>query len=370
MTDFTPEPLPRARVEPGTSTRNGTPRMALLVGGVVGASLITGFGLASVLVGPNVPDLIAASGQPSPSAQTPVPSAQTPVPSAQTPIPTSRPTHEPSASPTAVPVALLSNNAVATVTTDALNLRQSASESSDSLTLLEAGTELFVIGEPQVVGDLRWYRVATGSFDAVACGEVFCDGMIGWAATPADGAMQWIEAVEVNCPGRDTSVDQLVAMTEFERLHCYGTREFTATGWADNDCCGYIGAVEFEPAWIAWPPWRFFRASDFYTVLRYAMPPTGDDQFADLPEPGDVLRFTAHFDDPAAPECRAVYGEDLEDLTVEGLTLPSRSAVVLGCRLRLVVTDYEVIGHEGDGSCGCLTPPSPSATKLRSVLWG
>ena len=75
---------------------------------------------------------------------------------------TSSPT--PSPSPTDEAIATLANGAIANVSVDALNLRQSADASSASLANMTEGTELFVIGQPQDAGDLRWYRVAVGTF--------------------------------------------------------------------------------------------------------------------------------------------------------------------------------------------------------------
>ncbi len=239
---------------------------------------------------------------------------------------------------------------------DALHLRESADASSASLATLGAGTELFVIGEPEEDEDHLWYRVAVGSFTDQLCTD--CVDAIGWVATPRSDEERWIEEAETLCPTAPVTVDQLTAMTPLMRLHCFGGVEFTGTGWADNHCCGYVGGFVFEPEWLAWPPWRFFRASDFYTTLDYSMMPgSGEDWALVMPEPGDIIEFTAHFDDPAAPDCIAQFSDGAH---AADLVLPDRGELVLTCRLRLVITDYEVIGHEGEGSCGCLTPPSPS----------
>jgi hypothetical protein len=86
----------------------------------------------------------------------------------------------------------------------------------------------------------------------------------------------------------------------------------------------------------------------------------GEEWVADWPEPGDIVRFTGHFEDPAAPTCRSAIAEDWKDTSAVELEDPA--VMVLTCRLQFVVTEYEVIGHEGEGSCGCLEPPSsPSA---------
>ena len=273
--------------------------------------------------------------------RTPSPSLQSP-----TPIP----------SPTAEAVATLANGAIANVSVDALNLRQSADAASASLATLPNGTELFVIGQPKDDGDLRWYRVAVGSFADQLCTD--CIDAIGWVATPASGEERWIEEADVACPAVPVSVDQLTTMTSFAHLHCFGGTEFTGTGWADNHCCGYVGSFVFEPGWLAWPPSRFFRASDFYTTLSYSIVPgPGEESASVTPRPGDIVQFTGHFDDPVAPKCLAELNADV-DSDLE-FPVPDPAELVFTCRLRLVITDFEVIGHEGEGDCGCLIPPSP-----------
>ena len=214
-----------------------------------------------------------------------------------------------------------------------------------------------MIGQPQDDGDLRWYRVAVGPFADELCTDL-CVDAVGWVATPATGEDRWIEEAEVACPASPVTVDQLTAMTSLSRLHCFGGTDFTGTGWADNHCCGYVGGIVFEPAWLAGPPFRYFRASDFYTMLYYQpAPETYAGSVSGLPVAGDIVQFTGHFDDPAAPNCHAEFSDDAE---TTGVTLPDTADVVFGCRLRLVITEFEVTGHEGEGSCGCLTPPSPS----------
>jgi hypothetical protein len=291
----------------------------------------------------------AASSEPSVTPTTTVEPTATETQKAQTPTP--------SPSRTAAAVGILANGAIANVSVDALNLRDSADASSASLATLPEGTELYVIGQPQDDGDLRWYRVGVAPDADELCTDL-CEHTVGWVATPATGEDRWIEEVEVACPASPVTVDQLTAMTALSRLHCFGGADFTGTGWADNHCCGYVGGIVFEPAWLAWPPFRFFRASDFYTTLYYQpAPETYEGSTSGLPVAGDIVQFTGHFDDPAAPDCHAEFSDDAE---TTGLTLPDTADVVFGCRLRLVITDFEVTGHEGEGTCGCLTPPSPS----------
>jgi hypothetical protein len=270
------------------------------------------------------------------------------------------PTASPSPTITAIPI--LPNRAIAIVSVDALNLRAGASESAESLGVMTAGEQVFVIGAPEEAGELRWYRVAAG-FSATPCESGDCLSAIGWVATPMTGDDRWIEEAIVECPSSPLTADQLIDMPPLVRLHCYGNQDLTGTGWVDNHCCGYVGPISFTPSWLAYPPGHFFRASDFYDTMYYRLVPgAGEEWVGEWPVPGDIIRFTGHFEDPAAPTCRTSLSEDPNYADVTGVEVPDPAVAVLTCRLQFVVTEYEVIGHEGEGSCGCLAPPpSPSA---------
>ena len=232
--------------------------------------------IGSVGVGVVVAQLIGGAREDLPTAAASSEPSVTPTITVK-PTATDTQSQAPSPTPTTAAPGVLANGAIATVSVDALNLRKSADASSVSLANLSKGTELFVIGQPQDGSDLRWYRVAVGPFADELCTET-CVDAVGWVATPATGEDRWIEEAEVACPASPVTVDQLSAMSSLSRLHCFGGTDFTGTGWADNHCCGYVGGVVFEPAWLAWPPYRFFRASDFYTTLYYqsALGPDGE----------------------------------------------------------------------------------------------
>ena len=344
----TPNGTPQSSEQPLPASRNR--RLLAVIATVVIVSVGVGVLVAQFIGGARegLP-AAAASSEPSVTLTTTVEPTASETQEAQTPTPSPSPTDE--------AIAILANGAIANVSVDALNLRDNPNASSASLANLAEGTELFVIGQPQDDGDLRWYRVAVGSFGNALCTET-CVDAVGWVATPSTGEDRWIEEAEVACPASPVTVDQLTAISPLRRLHCFGGTDFSGTGWADNLCCGYFGGLDFEPAWLAWPPSLFFRASDFYTTLNYArLPGPGEDWASVTPVAGDIVQFTGHFDDPAAPDCHAEFrdGADTTDLT-----LPDDAVSVFSCRLRLVITEFEVIGHEGEGQCGCLTPPSPS----------
>jgi hypothetical protein len=319
----------------------------LIVGIVAG-------GLAAVIAG--VVFAVAISGTrgtgQAPASSTPSPSAS------EAPSITASPTPDPSLTPAANPI--LPNRAIAVVTVDGLNLRTSAGESAASIRVLTAGTQLFIIGDPMEAGELRWYRVADG-FSELECRGDGCPDHIGWVATPTKGGEAWIVEADVDCPSQPLTADQFIDMLPLVRLHCYGNEELTGTGWVDSPCCGYVGPVAYTPTWLANPSSHFFMATDFHDTMLFRLEPGAGEEWADeWPAVGDIIRFTGHFEDPAAPTCRSAISADwLDDTSTVELEDPA--VTVLACRLQFVVTDYEVIGHEGEGSCGCLQPPSSSA---------
>jgi hypothetical protein len=69
---------------------------------------------------------------------------------------TPHPTHE----RTPAPNPILSSGAIAELRVDALNVRETGSPTAPVLGQLSVGARVFVIGAPQVVEDMYWYRWA------------------------------------------------------------------------------------------------------------------------------------------------------------------------------------------------------------------
>ena len=331
----TPNGTPQSSHQPLPASRN--PRLLAVIATVVIASVGVGVVVAQFIGGARegLPTA-AASSEPSVTLTTTVEPTATDTQEAQTPTP--------SPSPTAKAIAILANGAIASVSVDALNLRQSADASSASLASLTEGTELFVIGQPQDDGDLRWYRVAVGPFADGPCTDT-CVDAIGWVATPATGEDRWIEEAEVACPASPVTVDQLTAITRSAVSTASVAPISAAPVGLTISAAATLEVIVFEPAWLAWPPSLFFRASDFYTTLYYArLPGPGEDWASVTPVAGDIVQFTGHFDDPAAPDCHAEFrhGADTTDLT-----LPDDA--VIGLRLPTATSDHGVRSHRSRG---------------------
>jgi hypothetical protein len=247
----------------------------------------------------------------------------------------------PSATPaasTGPAAATIPNRAVAEVTTDDLNLRASASQSADILTIMKRGQRLFIIGAATEDAGLVWYRVATVS-QPTECGDT-C-GLIGFAATPPTADDAWIEKVEVDCPTSPITAEAIGRLQPLEALACFGRAEVAITGTMLFPFEGGMTPYHITPEWLApgiWPS-----MIDAWWIEFHAAP---ESQLS-LMDNGDIVRAVGHFEDPAATECRSeVMPEFFGGTVPEEFDPISPARVILDCRARFVWTSYEVIGHE------------------------
>lgn len=231
-------------------------------------------------------------------------------------------------------------------------MRKGATESTAIVRTLNAGTRLFVLGDPKVGGKLLWHHVAV--IGKAIC-TVRCNDM-GWVATPTTGPAAWIKEATIACPPSPTTAEALATLLPLERVHCYGDRDLTVTGWIDTPCCSGGDPMTISPAWLAAEPSPFFFRTSADDALQVHFPLAAGLQ---LPKTTVIIRATAHFNDPAAATCAAAIAEGAGD-RFDPADLPPRERMVVYCRANLVITEYEVVGYRppfGPG-CGCL-PPSP-----------
>jgi predicted nucleic acid-binding Zn ribbon protein len=291
--------------------------------------------------------------QPTPTA-TPVPTGTDagPIPSVAPP-----PTEVPTATPAPTPVSnpILSNRAIADVLVDKLNVREAGNQNSPVLGQLGVDARVFVIGAPDIVGEMYWYRIAVVSGPYSAAPEFACAGYspcalgLGHVASPVEGD-PWLAEARIDCPASPMSADALAALLPLEQLHCYESREIVVSGTLNTPCCSYFGPVQFDPSWLARPDGpAYFMVGDSGQSLWFRVDPAGG---LDVPARGDVVRATGHFDHEASSSCRA---SPDPDIGAEGFNperdVPSVASVVVECRARLVVTEYEIVDHEDLGPC-------------------
>ena len=318
--------------------------MPLAIGAGAIAAILAGAVLGIVLLGPRTDAVADESPGPSPSASA-APSASgdasaNPSPSAIA---------NPSASPTPATVAIIPNLGIAEVTTDGLNLRAAANESSESVAMLERERRLFIIGQPTDAGDLRWYRVAP--FDDIEGCESGC-GLLGFVATPTSGPEDaWIEEVDVGCPPSPMTAQQIrsadpargapLLRPQRDRGHRHRR---SADAWTDLALPLLAGLADL----------RAPRVLQYAFWLTYRPHP---DAGLETPARGEVVRVTGHFEDPAATDCRVTVDPEFFGGEVPAdLVAPDPSRVVLDCRASFVWTGYEVTDVVDLGVC-CGYPP-------------
>jgi len=284
---------------------------AIIGGGI--AAIAAGALLAVILGGD--PDGVATNPSSSASVPASVGGSSSAAPSGSaastpTPVPT----------PEGAPV--IPNLGIAVVTTDGLNIRSGPSDGAEVLGDLARDRRLFVIGEPTEADDLRWYRVAT-----------LTEPQIGYVATPIEVGDPWIEQVEIDCPISPMTAESLGALHGLEALHCFGNSEIVVTGLVDPPCCPYESPYVVSPEWLDPRSQAYLRSGGGTDIPFHAHP----DAALEPPAPGDTVRATGHYEDPAATTCRATV-----DPAFEGDAPPLNPAlVVLTCRSTFVWTAYE-----------------------------
>ena len=311
--------------------------MAAVVGGGTLISVL-GVLLALVLLRPAPASVAGESSAPSPSATADADPSGPPS-SSPHPDPTPTPGQTEPPSPTG-----LTNRAVADVAVAGLNLRREPGGGAETIGTLDEGARVFVIGAPQLVDDVAWYRVAVVGGPYSGCEEAYCPNDIGWVAEGGTVADPWLNRGELDCPSSPMTAEQLATLLPLERLSCYGRDEIVVTGTLDNCHCGLFGPLAYEPGWLAMPISMFvFHGTQTFTRFEDSTP-------SDI-APGDVVRVTLAMEHDAASTClvRGVpefFGPMPSGESPPPIALPDRAETVLGCRTQLVVKSYEVIGFE------------------------
>lgn len=328
-----------------------------VLAGVLLAAIGAGAVLAMLTQAPVDPELAATGSPAAGTSDGGMPSAEpSPAPVSSTPA-------TPTPEPTPTSNAILANRAIANVLVDQLNVRDAASPTAEVLGQLRAGSRVFVIGAPQSVDGMHWYRVAvvSGAYSADDCDWDLCIAGIGHVASPIHGD-PWIEAVAIGCPASPMTATDLGLMLPLERLHCYADDDIVVTGTIDTPCCGHIGPVRHDPGWLASPGSVAFFRDVRASLLFRSDPATG----LAPPSRGDVIRATGHFDDPTSADCRQTIDPEYADDEIVPGMVASVPEAVLVCRTQLVISGYEVIDHEDLGPC-CGLREGPTGAEPHGV---
>lgn len=244
------------------------------------------------------------------------------------------------ASPTAVAHDAFDLNTIV-VARVGVQVRQEPGTAGAVLGSLPDGALSMVVEGPVSADGLPWYRVHalglprdTGCTGPPETDPFNCPGWFGWAAAAdADGEAALVEDVS-SCPRWDGRVtDELLFGHGFlAYLACFGGETRSLTGYYPviPDDAGLGGVCESpdDIAWLACNPGyeKLTRDAeqDFFSPGLEVVVAPG----VEMPERGQLIEVTGHYDDPAASAC--AFGDD-----------PDRK--VLACRAQFVVTDARAI---------------------------
>ena len=213
---------------------------------------------------------------------------------------------------------------VGATTVNRLRLRVEPGTSAETPGSLNRGTRVFVLDGPRDATGYTWYRVVP-----MAAGTPG-----GWIAAASQSGVPWIEEAEPTCPDQPSSVADLIALSEGERLACFSGVPLTLSARVALCNCDIEGPT-IDPPWFAGRP----GAEGGPLVLTEAEPgapislgenavllvvdPQGD--VADPVPVGESVEVTGLFDHPAAAACTT--SENGAD------PIPS-----VGCRFAFAVT--------------------------------
>jgi hypothetical protein len=248
------------------------------------------------------------------------------------------------ASPSAAPGTFAPDSLV-TLLAEGLTLRAAPGTDSEVLARLPAGQTAFVIAGPESANGMPWYHLSgMGLPHATGCGPhepgtlLECPAWLGWvAAADADGA-PWLQAAEP--PACPTDPPTLVSLTDLPytmRLVCHDAADMTfrafwpalPEGTAPEGTCP---AAEAAIGWLVCQSinQNVIAADEAEGAggggrLTVNMPPGSG---LAMPERGQWVDVTGHFDDPAALQCA----------DVSGLMATDAGDLVFTCRLQFVLT--------------------------------
>ena len=326
---MTDQPYPPLRPQPPLRSRRrrATP-WAMIIGGILLTVLV--IALAVILLGGS-PDGTAddASSSHSPAASGSEPSAQ---PEAST-----------SAAPSASAAAgTFAPDAVVATAVEALTLRAAPGLAADDLWRLPAGVLGFVIGGPVDADGHRWYQLSgMGLPFGSGCvtpepGELLeCPAFLGWVAAAAEDGTPWLQAATApECPAGPHDVVGLSERAYTSRLICFDAEPLTFVAWwppppEDTSPGGECPATATEIGWLV--------CQNTNDKLLGANPEEGGGRWAvsidpatglTMPERGQWIEVTGHFDDPAAQRC----ADAAEIMGSDAGTL------VFNCRLQFVLS--------------------------------
>lgn len=324
------EPYPPLEPQPGTPVRQPSPPWPLIIG--VGFLALLAIAMLLILFTGGDEDP-SASGSPgassSASASATASSSASTSPSAPT-----------SAAPSTPPDAAFGPDDVAAVAVESLSLRSEPGLDAELLWRLPAGTLVFIVAGPERADGLPWYQVsgmglpyASGCVTPEPGSVLDCPAFFGWLAGAAEDGTLYLEAAAPpECPAPPPTVVSLSEMQSTLRLVCFDDEDMTFVAWwpelpDDAGLGGACAASDTEVAWLVCQNinynWLAESPEESQNRLAMSLDPSSG---VTMPERGQWVEVTGHFDDPAAQDC----GQAAEAMET------SAGEVVFNCRLQFV----------------------------------
>ena len=328
---MTDQPYPPLRPQPPIRPRRRTWAWPTILGVVLLGVLASVLAVFLLTRDDGTP---AASGDPSPGTSSPSESASA----------SAGGSAGPTASASAGAGGEFPPDAIVAIAVEALTLRETAGLEGDAVWLLPEGTLGFVIDGPVEADGLAWYELsgmglpyASGCITPEPGGLLeACPAWLGWVAAVAeDGTAYLAPAAPPQCPEPPFTIESLSEMQSTLRLICFDAEPMTFRAWwpEEPDDVGQGGAAcpaaDTELAWLVChntsdnglnadpsePGRRLTASIDPASAV-------------EMPDRGQWVEVTGHFDDPAAQGC----GDVAE------LIGSDQGAVVFDCRLQLVLS--------------------------------
>ncbi len=326
---MTDQPYPPLRPQPPIRSRRGTWAWPTIIGVVLLALLALVLAVALLTRGGGAP---AGSNDPSPTT--------TASPSATDATASPGESASPAASASSEPGTAFGPDAIVATAVDALTLRQTPGLEGDVQWRLPEGTLGFVITGPVEADGLTWYQLsgmglpyASGCVTPEAGELLDCPAWLGWLAAEADDGTAYLKAAEPPpCAEPPATIVSLSEQQYTLRLICFDSEPLTFTAWwpelPDDGLGGACVASETDIGWLVCPSGNGLGADDSESGDRLTVsvdPATG----IEMPERGQWVELTGHFDDPAAQRC----GDVAEQMSSDP------GELVFNCRLQFVVSE-------------------------------
>jgi hypothetical protein len=316
-------------VQPGEVPRSRRPRQPVavaLVAGVVVLAVLFVVLLIAVL------GRDGGTGQPGTSPTTSLSASATASVSASASA---------TASPSGTPGEAITADSLVITLVDRLTLRGGPGLAGEAMWVLPEGVVAFVIGGPEELDGYSWYQLSglgipygSGCVTPPPGGLLECPAFLGWVAAAGPDGTPWLApAPTPDCPAGPHDVVSISQMPFTLRLICFGDEELTLRAWwpeipetepAPTECPAagtdieWLACVDPTVAGLAADP------NEGPGRLVVAIDPASG---VTMPERGQWLELTGHFDDPAAADCADPPSAQDDP-----------GAAVFNCRLQFVLT--------------------------------